>query len=132
MFLRFWNKPNHFQNIGNLRKHTKLCFFKLFWKLNFIIKSQIKSRRINSGSFEICFKQCIFKILENKWNVQTLFSNHFKWTLLGFLKSNQNQFQNYFRNEESKFSILIFFWRLNTHVQVLFGIRLLGKLNQIK
>ena len=68
-------------------------FSKLFWKLDFTIKSQIKSRQINSGSFEIYFKQGIFKILENKWNIWTSFSNYFEWTLLGFLKSNQINFK---------------------------------------
>ena len=109
-------------------------FFKLFWKLDFTIKSQIKSRQINSGSFEIYFKQGIFMILENKWNIWTLFSNHFEWTLLGFLKSNQINFKTTLEMKRVSFQFPFSFEvnkRLNTHVQVLFGIRILGESNQI-
>ena len=84
-------------------------FFKLFWNLNFIIKSQIKSRQINSGSFEICFKQGIFKILENKWNIRTSFSNHFEWTLLGFLNSNQINFKTTLEIKRLSFQFPFYF-----------------------
>ena len=110
IFLRFWNKPNHFQIIGDLGKHIKLCFFKLFWKLDFTIKSQIKSRQINSGSFEIYFKQGIFKILENKWNIWTLFSNHFEWTPLGLPKLNQINFKASLEMKRVSFQFSLSFW----------------------